>query len=207
MPKFYVVWRGREPGVYDNWPDCQRQILGHPGAEYKSFARREEAEQAYSGTYAEYRGSDTKTFRKTSDELGALGVELDSVCVDAACSGNPGDLEFQAVDTRTRTELFREGPYREGTVNIGEFLAIVHALIWLKRAGRTCPIYSDSKVALSWVRDRSANTKLVQTHANAVLFKLMDEAVDWLGDNTYPNRILKWKTSEWGEIPADFGRK
>lgn len=205
--KFYVVWRGRQPGVYDTWATCQQQIAGYSGAEYKSFARREDAEKAFAESFAQYRGQDTATFRKTAEELSELGVVLDSVCVDAACSGNPGDLEYRGVDTRTQEELFQQGPFAEGTVNIGEFLAIVHALAWLKRAGRDCPVYSDSQVALGWLRDRAVNTKLPRAAANAKLFELIDRAEKWLQENTYANPILKWNTDQWGENPADFGRK
>src|SRR5262245_55809540 len=160
--KFYVVWRGHRPGVYDSWPACQQQVAGYAGAEYKSFARRDEAERAFAESYAEYRGQSTTTFRKTPDELSELGVVLDSVSVDAACSGNPCDLEFQGVETGTRAVLFREGPFPDGTINIGEFLAIVRALQLLHGQGRDSPIYSDSQVALGWVRARMANTKLAR---------------------------------------------
>ena len=205
--KFYVVWRGRQPGVYDTWTACQQQIAGFSGAEYKSFARREDAEKALAESFAQYRGQDTATFRKTPEELNEMGVLLDSVCVDAACSGNPGDVEYRGVDTRTREVLFHQGPFPQGTVNVGEFLAIVHALAWLNRAGRVCPVYSDSQVALGWLRDRVVNTKLQRSTDNSTLFELVDRAVKWLQENAFTNPVLKWDTDQWGENPADFGRK
>src|SRR5262245_26934357 len=178
--KFYVVWKGHQPGVYDSWPACQRQVAGYPGAEYKSFARRDDAEKAFAESYAQHRGQSTRTFRKTPAELSELGVVLDSVSVDAACSGNPGELEFQGVETATRKEVFREGPFDEGTINIGEFLAIVRALELLHNEGRTSPIYSDSQVALGWVRQGMAKTKLPQNDRNAELFEMIDRAEKWL---------------------------
>jgi ribonuclease HI len=205
--KFYVVWKGRRPGVFDTWAECQQQIAGFSGAEYKAFARREEAEKAFAESYAQYRGQDTATLHKTPEELSELGVVLDSICVDAACSGNPGDLEYRGVDTRTREVQFHEGPFAQGTVNIGEFLAIVHALAGLKRAGRACPVYSDSQVALGWLRDSRVNTKLERNAANRKLFELIDRAEKWLRENAYSNPVLKWDTDRWGENPADFGRK
>src|SRR3990172_7635540 len=118
MPKqrFYIVWKGHQPGVFDTWAKCQQQIAGFSGAEYKSFARREDAEKAFTESFAQYRGQDTASFRKTSRELDELGVVLDSVCVDASCSGNPGDLEYRGVDTRTQETLFHRGPFPQGTV-------------------------------------------------------------------------------------------
>lgn len=205
--KYYVVWRGRQPGVYDSWAECQAQISGYPGAEYKSFARREEAIRAFEQSYSDYRGVDTTTFRKTPAELAALGVALESVSVDAACSGNPGDLEYRGVHTGGGDVLFEQGPFAEGTVNIGEFLAIVHALALLQQQGRDWPVYSDSQVALGWLRARTARTNLRRTPANAALFELIRRAESWLRTNTYPNPVLKWDTARWGENPADFGRK
>ncbi len=205
--KYYVVWRGREPGVYDTWAECQAQISGFSGPEFKSFSRREEALEAFRGNYSDYRGSDTKTYRLSSDELKAAGVVMDSVSVDAACAGNPGPVEYRGVDTETGAQFFHQGPYAEGTINIGEFLAIVHALAWLKRENRTCPVYSDSRIAISWVKRTVVRTKCPQTTANRRLFVLADRALQWLRDNTFENSILKWETKKWGENPADFGRK
>jgi ribonuclease HI len=209
MPKqkYYVVWLGRQPGVYQTWAECQQQVAGYPGAKYKSFPRRDEAERAFAGEFADYIGAGAKEVPLPSENLAAAGVILDSVSADAACSGNPGDLEYRAVDTRTREELFHRGPFPQGTVNIGEFLAIVHALAWLKKSGRNCPVYSDSRVAIGWVRDRAVNTRLARTSANAPLFDRIARALEWLNDNEQSNPVLKWQTSQWGENPADFGRK
>ena len=99
------------------------------------------------------------------------------------------------------------GPFRRGTNNVGEFLALVHALADCKRKGKNTPIYSDSKIAMGWVTRKKANTKLEQVPANAKLFELIRRAELWLRNNTYDNKVMKWNTKEWGEIPADFGRK
>ena len=132
----------------------------------------------------------------------------DSLSVDAACSGNPGQMEYQGVYTKTKDPIFHQGPFPEGTNNVGEFLAIVHGLAYLKKEGRlTTPIYSDSKTAQAWVRNRKAKTNLAQTPRNKPIFDLIDRAEKWLQTNTYQNPILKWDTENWGEIPADFGRK
>ena len=130
-----------------------------------------------------------------------------SLAVDAACSGNPGTLEYRGVDTETKQQHFHQGPFPEGTNNIGEFLAIVHGLALLKRQNSDIPIYSDSKIAINWVKAKWCRTNLDQTENNTELFTLIDRAEQWLKNNTYPNKILKWDTPLWGEIPADFGRK
>lgn len=212
-PKFYVVWDGHKPGVYKTWAECQLQISGYSNARYKSFESLPKAEQAFTEDASKYWGKSPKKpgratpADKTLDELKALGVELDAVCVDAACKGNPGDLEYQGVDLSTNINLFHQGPYPEGTVNIGEFLAIVHALALLKEKRPDQTVYSDSRVGMGWVRQGKCKTKLTQTKANQRLFEYIRRAEKWLSENPLTNPILKWKTKEWGEIPADFGRK
>jgi ribonuclease HI len=127
--------------------------------------------------------------------------------VDAACKGNPGILEYRGVDTKSGAELFRQGPFPEGTVNLGEFLAIVHALGLLKKMDSDWPVYSDSRTAIAWIKAKRIKTNLKRTAKNEQLFILIDRAITWLKTNPYQNRILKWETAWWGEIPADFGRK
>lgn len=210
--KFYVVWKGWQTGIFETWDECQNQVKGFGGAEFKSFPNRIAAEAAFAGDYEEHieRGKGKKNAtpkRPSPDVLHQLGVELDSIAVDAACSGNPGALEYQGVETRTGERLFHEGVFPEGTVNIGEFLAIVDGLRLLKDQGRDCPIYSDSRVAMGWVSRKVVKTQLTQTKENWELFALLREALAWLKENSYSNRILKWETKQWGEIPADFGRK
>lgn len=211
-PKFYVVWEGHSPGVYKTWADCQKQIAGFSNARYKSFDSLGKAEQAFTENVADHWGKSTKTKKstpsaKTLDELKSMGVELDAVCVDAACKGNPGILEYQGVELSTNINIFHQGPYPEGTVNIGEFLAIVHALALLKPKRPDQTVYSDSKIGMSWVRQGKCKTNLGQTKANQKLFEYVRRAEKWLSENELTNPILKWKTKEWGEIPADFGRK
>lgn len=207
--KFYVVWDGHQPGVYTTWEAAKQQIDGYPQAKYKSFASKEEADKAYRGSYWAYVGVNTgKTAPKPLDELEKLGVRLDSLAVDAACSGNPGDMEYRGVHVRTGKEIFRMGPLPDGTNNIGEFLALVHALAWLKQQKRTdIPIYSDSRNAQLWVKAGKCRTKLAHTDQNGPIFDLIERAEKWLAGNKVVNPILKWVTDQWGEIPADFGRK
>ena len=132
---------------------------------------------------------------------------LNSLSVDAACSGNPGKMEYRGVYTDTETQLFIQGPFEMGTNNIGEFLALVHGLSFLKKEKLDMPIYSDSKIAMSWVKKGQCRTNVPITDKNRKLFDLVKRAEVWLKNNTYTTEILKWETKAWGEIPADFGRK
>ena len=202
--KYYTVWAGHMPGVYDSWDECQRQIKNFQGAKYKSFKTLEEAEDALLESYEDHvsRGGKKKSINSDHKD-----IIKNSVSVDAACSGNPGIMEYRGVHTDTKAEIFYQGPFKDGTNNIGEFLALVHALALFKKTNNNTVIYSDSRTAMAWVRNKKVKTTLQQNARNAVLFDLMDRAIDWLKNNSYSNQILKWDTKNWGEIPADFGRK
>lgn len=201
----YVVWRGKIPGVYTSWKECSQQVSGVDGALYKGFPDEIQAWDAFSKPPHHFIGKRGQPSEAELDKLGR--PDLDSLSVDAACSGNPGALEYRGVDTMSGAQLFHQGPFVEGTVNIGEFLAIVHALAFLSERKINKPIYSDSLTAMKWVRDKKTNTKLPRNKKNDYLFTLIERAEKWLKTNTYSNPILKWETAVWGEIPADFGRK
>ena len=207
--KYYVVWRGKNPGIYESWEECKEQIAGYKNAQYKSFSSLAEAKKAYDSNYDEYKGvKKGKQPELSAAELIKIGdPNYHSVSVDAASSGNPGKMEYRGVDTRSGKTLFKQGPFEEGTNNIGEFLAIVHALAYLKKRSSDRIVYTDSRTAMSWVRKKKCNTKLEPSNKNEELFELIDRAVDWLNNNSYKTPIVKWETRAWGEIPADFGRK
>ncbi len=215
--RFYVVWKGRRAGVFETWDECAVQVNGYPGAEYKGFDSRADAEAALLGTYADCTTtakqpgvlSTTESPKQLTDhELRRIGKPItESYSVDAACSVNPGVVEYRGVHNPTRDEVFKQGPYAVGTSNIGEFLAIVHALALFKRRRVAAPIYSDSEIAIGWVECKKCGTRLERVEDNARIFDLIERAEKWLIENDYQNRVLKWHTEIWGEIPADFGRK
>ncbi len=207
--KYYVVWKGVNPGVYNDWNSAKKQIDQFQGALYKSFESKSEAESAFDGDPHKY-------ISYTSKEKGnAMSKGIDkklivenSICVDAACSGNPGAMEYRGVVTATGKELFKIGPYPQGTNNIGEFLAIVHGASYLQKINKPDTIiYTDSKTAMAWIRDKKPKTTLKPNAKNKDLFDLIDRAVKWLATNKINNPIVHWQTESWGEIPADFGRK
>ncbi len=206
--KYYVVWKGRQTGVFNNWEACQAQIKGFEGAIYKSFETQAMAQRAFNGLSHEYIGKEINKPALTPPQLKLLGQPiLPSVVVDGACSGATGIAEYKGVDTETKKVIFKSKPYHDGTNNIVEFLAIVHALSYCKKNNILLPIYSDSKIAINWVKTKQEKTNHKRSEKNKELFLLMERAVNWLTQNTYPNKLLKWETKAWGENPADFGRK
>ena len=208
-PKWYVVWTGHVPGVYTSWDVAQRQISGYPKAQYKSYESSDEAQQAFAEGPIDLlpttsRASSSRSRKPSFDRS---RVVLPSISVDAACNMTTGVMEYRGVDTETEAEFFRMGPYEDCSNNLGEFLAIVHALAHCKKHDIILPIYSDSRTAIAWVRNRHAKTTVERTQKNARVFELIKRAEEWLSTNTYVNHILKWETEQWGENPADFGRK
>ncbi len=203
--KYYVVWKGRRTGIFTTWAECEKQVKGFVGAQFKAFESEAEADAAFLAKYEDYKGKPSTNGKwKLADEKPVLP----SMCVDAACSGAPGKLEYRGVNTESGEELFRAGPYPEGTNNVGEFLAIVHALTWQVKHNMHIPIYSDSENAITWVNTGVCKTNLKHSPKNALLFALIKSAENWLAENELPeDKILKWDTEMWGENPADFGRK
>jgi len=204
--KYYVVWKGVNPGIYSSWTDCQLQIKGYEGALYKSFESKDEATTAFGETPYNHIGNAAKK-NKLPVKNGNPPYLLESLAVDAACSGNPGNMEYRGVYTETGQQIFHVGPMAQGTNNIGEFLALVHGLAYFKKIDCKMPIYSDSRNAILWVQQKKCKTKLEREAVNEPIFNLIERAEKWLRENTFSTKILKWETSEWGEIPADFGRK
>ena len=207
--KFYVVWHGLNTGVFTSWKECERQVNGVEGARFKAFDSREEADHAYAVGPSAYihrakSASVTAPARHAPDYV----LNSNAIAADAACSGNPGPMEYRGVYIPTGQELFHFGPVH-GTNNIGEFLAIVHAMALIRREGWQMTVYSDSRNAIKWINEGTCKTKLAVDERTRPLFSLISRAEAWLAANPAPTRppLVKWDTDNWGEIPADFGRK
>ncbi len=205
--KYYVVWKGRKSGVYESWDDCRKQVEGFTGALYKSFETAAAAQEAFAkGASALNSKTGQKKLFDVKQHVSKQPIRQ-SIAVDGAWNTKTLDSEYRGVDVNTGKQLFIKGPFAEGTNNIMEFLALVHALAYCKKHQLHVPIYSDSVTAMKWVRDKHAKTKLESSNNNTELFDLIDRAEKWLKENTYSNPVLKWETKLWGENPADFGRK
>ncbi len=215
--KYYVVFNGPNPGIYDKWEDAAEQI-NFKGARYKSYPTSEAAAEAFRresddagtadlGRFLSKAGSHRLPKPGQPDYMTNPEVDLDAWAVDASCMGNPGRMEYQGVELMTGRVLFRVGPFDDATNNIGEFLAIVHAMAQMEKEGKYHNIYSDSVSGMAWVRTHKIKTQLKPTERNRKVFELMARAVTWLNTHRFPGKVMKWQTDRWGEIPADFGRK
>lgn len=229
--RFYVVFAGRQPGVYDDFNDAMEQVDGFDGASFKSYASPEQAAEAFrrfdrkndSRSIGALLINATEQKRKEREERTARGrgdrietktdyfafpeIDLNGWAVDASCMGNPGVMEYRGVELMSGKEIFRVGPFKKGTNNIGEFLAIVHALALMQQKGERHTVYSDSVSGMAWVRNRKVKTQLARNKDTEPVFRMMERALSWLNTHQYDVQIRKWDTDRWGEVPADFDRK
>jgi ribonuclease HI len=125
---------------------------------------------------------------------------VSGICVDGGTVGNPGPCFYQGVDLATGSKLFYQH-LGEGTNNIAEFLAIVHAIYYCSKNDIEPNIWSDSKTAIAWVRHKNCNSTF-----NGDIKTRLVKACNYL-NSINSVEINKWATKKWGEIPADFGRK
>ena len=202
--KWHVVWEGRNPGIYDTWEECKAQVDGYTNARYKGFSSQEAAESAFKDGWEKHWGKKSKVQISASypEE-----VQKNSIAVDVGCRGPHGPMEFRGINLIDNKMIFEYGPYDVGTSNIGEFLAIIEGLKYIARTGKHSVIYSDSKVAMGWVRKKVCNTTLEDNDKTMEIHAMIDSGLNWLRNNKYSCKIVKWNTAKWGEIPADYGRK
>lgn len=203
--KFYVVWQGRQTGIFHDWESGKAAVHGYPNARFQAFPSLEQAERAWKAgppPPGEEHLPATQPWL-----LAPQPPQADSLVVDAACSGNPGPVEWRGVHLASGEEVFHQGPFEGGTNNLGEFLAIVHALAWLDKRGLNWPVYSDSEIAREWVRLGRSRSDLSPERLGASLRDLIRRAEAWLAAHPKHAPVLAWDTAAWGENPADFGRK
>ncbi len=206
--KFYVVWQGKTPGIFDSWDECKKQIEGFKDTKYMGFRTLEEAKIAFERGFENYYGKKGKKDVYTEEDIKKYGKPVgEAIAVDAAFNGKTQMLEYKGVFVETSTELFHFGPIKGGSNNVGEFLAIVHALAYETQNKLNYQIYTDSKIAMAWIKQKKCKTNS-DLSKYPKLFDIVRRAEKWLAEHPLVNiEIKKWHTNAWGEIPADFGRK
>jgi len=145
--KYYFVFIGKTPGVYENFDDCMIQVLGFPGSAFCKFSARSAA-----SAFAEYEK------RKSLMLLGISNKE--TLCVDGAYNGT--ECEYQAVWHPSKKQAFKSKVFVGGTNNIAEFLGLVEAIKFLHKNNLEPSVYTDSITALTWVRNKKANTSEIE---------------------------------------------
>lgn len=186
------MWEGRKVGIFDNWEECKMSIHNFSNAKYKSFKSLDEA-------YDAFLNRDKHIYDEVND------IILPSIVVDASYIASEDKMEYRGILLPERKVIFHKGPYFGATNNVGEFLAIVHALAFLNVNGLKLPIYTDSTVALHWIKKKNIK---INPKVSPVIIDQITRALTWLNENNIEEyEIKKWNTKKLGEIPADFGRK
>ena len=121
MPKqkYYVVWQGRKPGIFTSWAECEKQVKGFAAAQFKAFDSLKEAESAYQSNYEAYKGKPASQGKWREASVKPI---LPSICVDAACNGSPGKLEYRGVLLTQEKRFFATVPFLMAPITLGSFL-------------------------------------------------------------------------------------
>jgi len=172
--KFYVVWQGRETGIFTDWNTCKKHIDKFAGARYKSFPTLAEAEAAFGNNSRAVKSTDAsagspvkkraavqtvKTYG--SDEIAAMNIDT-KIFTDGGCEPNPGKAGSGVA-------VYRDGVVAElwyglfnpkGTNNTAELNALHQALIMAKNEigkGKSVAIFCDSKYAIQCITQWAVN--------------------------------------------------
>lgn len=166
MPsKYYVVWAGREPGIYADWASCKRQVDKFPGAKYKSFPSKDAAAEAFAAGHgaAPSRSNSSSKSKPSKSKQGTLTAEevdavpaLVKLFTDGGCEPNPGNAgSGVAMYRQGEIESLWFGLYNpNGTNNTAELNALHQALIMAQgelEAGNSVAIFCDSQYAIQCV--------------------------------------------------------
>ena len=156
--KFYVVWSGRQTGVFTDWATVQRAVTGYAGARFKSFPTRAEAEQAFSRIPPKTTGRQASA-KPAGERRAAHTAHLFDVSIycDGACEPNPGHAGSGIVVYRAGklAELWYGLYHPMGTNNTAELSALYHALRMAEReikTGKTVEVCSDSAYSINCIR-------------------------------------------------------
>lgn len=218
MANYYGVWVGHKPGIYTDWDTCNAQVKGYKGAKFRklkaqnaALAQKEfEQEQQVLGMAVSLETNVGNSIDlEISKSITNSKILPEFLSVDGAYNGVV--CEYQGVWVDNGQLAFASKRFEGGTNNIAEFLGLVHAMDFLMQQNKPIQIYTDSVTAMAWVRDKKANTTAYITNkATSELSQLIIDAQNFLQHNAQQLRgakILKWETKQWGQIPADYGRK
>lgn len=197
--KIYVVWVGYKPGVYESWEACRSQTDGYPSAKFKSFSDRDFAVSAFQEGYTSFMTGHAPSRGPGHAPTGTY------LTVDASFNG-VGITEWRGVLVTDEGvhQVFRSPAYIGGSSNIGEYCALARGLKYLRDNRLDLPLYTDSMVAQSWLKKKAHRSNV---EISPTLKALLLAADNYIKSIDWPIDVRDWKSSVWGEIPADYGRK
>lgn len=188
--RFYVVWVGREPGIYSTWPECESQVKGFPRAKYRGYDDELTARAAFEA------GHDVGP-----DLLGREG-ELFPRAIAVQAEVSATELGYVGVGTDTGNALFRVNTRERAPADVAEFLGVCHALALNAREGVRVPVYCSSDLALRWVRNKRCGMDLAALANARRVRELVERAEHWLSAHELNNPVLKWDHYARGAIPG-----
>jgi len=212
--KYYVVRNGKKKWIFDSWDETKVIVEWFQNAKYKSFDDYDIAKKSFDMWYDVFFGQRDKKVKKDKKEIiKNKKILTPSICVDASCMGNPGNLQYQIVDTGNLCNIYKSPIFEHWTQNIWEYMAIVHWMMILSENDfykKYKIIYSDSNTAISWIVNKKPKTSLIRDIYNIKLKNQFEKTNKWLLENTEKIKniqVIKRETKYRWEILADFGRK
>lgn len=209
--KFYVVWKGRETGVFTDWTEVSKLIKGFRNAEYKGFANKESAELEFQLGSPSGRSkiNEVKVSEKPEGASSKTKApDYECLTVDGSYLGSKNMMQYRCVWNASGEEVFGTKPILGGNQNIAEFLALVGAMKYrVVTKQYDLHIYSDSKTALSWVRNKKIKSTYDLGQLDEIVQNRIYGALEFISKSGVAKNLFKWESALWGEIPADYGRK
>jgi len=158
--KFYVVWAGRETGVFTDWAYTKKQVDKFPQAKYKSFPSEQEAQAAFKAGRV-MQGSSSKPSAKASTKKSVAPLQNQvitdvTIYCDGACDPNPGEAgSGVAVYEKEQLAQLWGGLYNpNGTNNTAELNALHQSLLIAQKYmadNKSVQILCDSQYAINCI--------------------------------------------------------
>ena len=149
--KFYAVAVGRQTGIFTDWTAAEKQVKGFPGARYKSFLSKADAEKwLQDPVYSKKKLSPDRAAQKDVDP-DKNGADI-VIYTDGGCSNNPGPGGYGAVIVAAGRQVEVSGGYRLTTNNRMEMMAAIVALRRFETSTESIQLYSDSSYLVNGIK-------------------------------------------------------
>lgn len=219
--KYYAVRKGYKPGIYETWDEAKLQVHGYSGAQYKSFASKEDAINYLNEDNDINKSNDVKV---VSDSQQINQTIIDDkvyktlVYTDGSCKDNKGGIGIVIITNGLEHSFFTK-LIGYCTNNIAELYAIYQALLLIRQYNLTEPIetvqlYTDSDYCVkifneyiyNWLRndwknssgETVANIEIIQSIY--AMLKTMNVKISWVKGHSGN------KYNDMADALADKGR-
>ena len=168
--KIYAVRKGKITGIFYSWDECSASVNGYPGAEYKSFTTKEEANDYLGNSFTAQIEEEKKDQKNTSSSSTESTL---TAYVDGSFDPSIGKYAFGCILLTPEGEIIRESgngqdPESLAIRNVaGEMLGAMYAVQWAINHGYpSLTIYYDYEGIAKWAQgDWKAKNKRTQQYA------------------------------------------